>query len=450
MDPAKIDPFADLMPSANNASIDAMFGLPGGSDAGDPLARFASDLPARGQAPKEGGVSTDPMAMFGAPTPPAAAPAQPVMRDHTPDINAAFVPPQWSDPLAAPPRAEPANIIPADVTWLKPKPRATAPASAPAAVAPPSPVAPPPPPPPPAPPVAAVAPMAEAAAPDFDLDDFMAMAAPAKAQGAAPSPVGSGSPFDSLAFEALAPAEPIAPPAVIPNVVEVPAPHAAPAVQAAPMAPPAVSLPASATAPADADALWQAFCEGAGAPIHLNRPLDAETMKVLGHLLHASIAGTLQLVAVRAATKQELRADVTMIQARANNPLKFTPDAHAALEQLVNPAMRGFMNGPAAMTDAMNDLVGHAIGTMAGMRAALDGVLERFAPAELEGKLTSKSVLDSLLPMNRRARLWDLYLQHFATIREEAQEDFQSLFGKAFLAAYEQQLDRLRQSGGPE
>jgi FHA domain-containing protein len=93
----------------------------------------------------------------------------------------------------------------------------------------------------------------------------------------------------------------------------------------------------------------------------------------------------------------------------------------------------------------MNDLVGHAIGTMAGTRAALEGVLDRFAPKELEAKLTAKSVLDSVLPMARKAKLWELYLQHFDAIRNEAQEDFQNLFGKAFLAAYEQQLDRLRQ-----
>jgi FHA domain-containing protein len=83
---------------------------------------------------------------------------------------------------------------------------------------------------------------------------------------------------------------------------------------------------------------------------------------------------------------------------------------------------------------------------MAGMRAALDGVLARFAPPQLEAKLTGTSLLDSLLPMNRRARLWDLYLKHFDTIREEAQDDFHTLFGKAFLAAYEQQIDRLRAS----
>ena len=82
--------------------------------------------------------------------------------------------------------------------------------------------------------------------------------------------------------------------------------------------------------------------------------------------------------------------------------------------------------------------------TMAGTRAALEGVLKRFGPQELEAKLASKSVLDSVLPMNRKAKLWELYLQHYESIRDEAQEDFHTLFGRAFLAAYEQQLERLR------
>jgi FHA domain-containing protein len=114
------------------------------------------------------------------------------------------------------------------------------------------------------------------------------------------------------------------------------------------------------------------------------------------------------------------------------------------MEQMLQPAVRGFLPGPAAMTDAMHDLLGHAIGTMAGTRAALEGVLKRFGPQELEAKLASHSVLDSVLPMNRKAKLWELYLQHYGSIRDEAQEDFHTLFGRAFLAAYEQQLERLR------
>ena len=167
-------------------------------------------------------------------------------------------------------------------------------------------------------------------------------------------------------------------------------------------------------------------------------------MQTIGLLLRTAVEGTLQLMAVRASTRHELRAAVTMIQPRNNNPLKFSPDATTGIEQLLQPPARGFLNGPAALEEAMHDLVGHSIGTVAGMRAAIEGILGRFDPTALEAKLSGGSMLDSLLPMNRRARLWALYLQHHGAIREEAQEDFHNLFGRAFLAAYEQQIERLR------
>lgn len=214
-----------------------------------------------------------------------------------------------------------------------------------------------------------------------------------------------------------------------------------------PAAAPAPSAPSAPAAPPDA--LWAAFCEGAGINVKLPQGLTPEMMKIIGQVMHHAIDGTIKLVHVRAAAKQEMKADVTTIQARNNNPLKFSPDAGVAIEQLLQPPMRGFMMGPVAVNDVMDDLLGHAIGTMAGMRAALAGVLDKFEPGKLENKLAGNSVLDSVLPMNRRAKLWELYLQHYKRIRDDAQEDFHDLFGKAFIEAYEEQLDRLDQARHP-
>lgn len=169
-------------------------------------------------------------------------------------------------------------------------------------------------------------------------------------------------------------------------------------------------------------------------------------MREVGQVLRSAIDGTLRMMAVRASTKHELRAGVTVIQQRDNNPLKFSPDAPSALAQLLQP-LPGFLPGAAAMDDAMHDLVGHTVATVAGMRAAVEGMLSRFAPEPLERKLVSGSMLDSLLPMHRKARLWDLYLQHHEQICDEAQEDFHTVFGKAFLEAYEQQIEQLKRSG---
>jgi FHA domain-containing protein len=157
------------------------------------------------------------------------------------------------------------------------------------------------------------------------------------------------------------------------------------------------------------------------------------------------VRGTLDLLLARALTKREVRAQATLIVARENNPLKFSPTVDAAFTNLLAPQGQGFMAPAAAMRDAYNDLRSHQFGFMAGMRAALEGVLSRFDPAQLEGRLTGKSMLASLVPSTRRARLWELYEQLYRDISKEAQDDFQTLFGKEFLRAYEAQIDKLEE-----
>jgi len=78
------------------------------------------------------------------------------------------------------------------------------------------------------------------------------------------------------------------------------------------------------------------------------------------------------------------------------------------------------------------------------MRAALEGVLERFDPALLEGRLTQRTALQAILPSSRKARLWELFNELYAQIRSEAADDFHALFGKAFLKAYEEHINQLQ------
>lgn len=409
--PDDFDPFADLATPAPKAatatpragandllgsvgagaatplSIDASFGLGSAAGAVDPLASFLG-----GAAPGGAGVqavhglpNTDPFAMFGPPAAPIAA-AGPAAFNHTPELQAAYKPPQMVAP-----RAAPAAALPTDRSRVAPS---------------------------------AAAPPAQASSPAVPSAD--ALFAGLGLSGSA----ASADPFADLLGAPAAVRVPEPAPAVIPS---------APPRPGAPARPPIAE-----SAPRSPEALWAAFCEGAGLSSDRPQDLSPERMRVLGLLMREAIEGTLRLMAVRATAKNELRATVTTIRSRNNNPLKFSPNAQAALEQLLQPPLRGFMSGPAAMQDAMHDLVGHCIGTMAGMRAALAGVLGRFEPADLERKLIGSSLMDSLLPMNRKAKLWDLYLQHFGTIRDAAQDDFHELFGAAFVAAYEDQLDRLQ------
>ncbi len=236
---------------------------------------------------------------------------------------------------------------------------------------------------------------------------------------------------------APAPADVPVPPAQLPR----PAATQGPAVTAAPNMPPAA---ASGGAPAAGDtALLDALREGLGTPDLRIAALSTELMRQLGQLLRESTKGTVELLAARAALKREVRADVTTILASANNSLKFSPSVEVALQYLLGPKMMGFMPPVESMRDAYDDLKAHQLGVMAGMKAALAGVLERFDPKVVEGKLTGGSALSALLPSSRKARLWELFQELYQKLALEAEEDFNTLFGAAFLKAYQQYIDQL-------
>jgi FHA domain-containing protein len=228
---------------------------------------------------------------------------------------------------------------------------------------------------------------------------------------------------------------------------DAPAPSPVELPRAAPVAPESARPAGQPAANAAArDALLEGFLRGAGMEeLKLAGGLTPEFMTLLGQLLRESISGTLELLLARALTKREVRAQATVIVARENNPLKFSPNVEAAFANLLADQARGFMGPVDALRDAYNDLRSHQFGVMAGMRAALEGVLARFDPAQLEQRLAQKSMLASLVPSSRRARLWELYEQLYRDISREAEDDFQALFGKAFLRAYEAQIDKLEQ-----
>jgi FHA domain-containing protein len=209
------------------------------------------------------------------------------------------------------------------------------------------------------------------------------------------------------------------------------------------------SRPADAQAAVSADSLWREFLEGAGIAFDASAGPSPELLRTVGTMMRTAVEGIQRLVAMRATAKGEMHAEMTRIQIRDNNPLKFAPDVDVALKLLLHPPARGFLDGPSALRAALNDLQSHEVGIMAGVRSALEAVLARFDPAKLETQLAAGSVLDSFRPTHRKARLWALYQDHYSSLRGEAQEEFQRFFGEAFREAYEAQVRSLDAADDP-
>ncbi len=213
-----------------------------------------------------------------------------------------------------------------------------------------------------------------------------------------------------------------------------------PAARAAGAPAPALSAaPASvaASAPAADDALLAALLRGAGVPeLDVVGGLTPRFMEDLGALMRETMRGLLDLLSARANAKREVRADATVIVAQDNNPLKFAPDIDTAVAHLFAPPAPGFMGAQRSLADARASLCLHHEGFVAGMRAALQAVLQRFDPAALEARL-QETAPASFLALNQKARLWSQYEALYAAISGDAQTDFHFLFGEEFLAAYQ-------------
>lgn len=194
--------------------------------------------------------------------------------------------------------------------------------------------------------------------------------------------------------------------------------------------------------PSDSEVL-HALLRGMGIPgVKPNRS-PVETAELVGAMLREATAGTMAVLMARAMTKRESRLELTVIGAQANNPLKFFPDAESALAQMLTNAMAGYMPPMKSIGSAFEDLKAHEMAVIAGMRAALEGVLQRFNPAVIEHRMEPEGMMDKVLAANRKARMWDKMVELFEDVSREAEDDFQHLFGDKFSAAYEDQIGRL-------
>ena len=229
-----------------------------------------------------------------------------------------------------------------------------------------------------------------------------------------------------------------------------PGAHLAPAASAAqpsagPMAhalPPQQAYAAQAGAGQGGDEVMQALLRGLGLSGLRTTRSPAETAELVGAMLREATSGTMAVLMARAMTKRESRLEMTVLGAQANNPLKFFPDAESALSQMLTNAMSGYMPPVKSIGSAFEDLKAHELAVIAGMRAALDGVLARFNPALIEAR-EPEGVMDKMMATTRKARMWERMVELYDDILREADDDFQHLFGEKFSAAYEDQIGRL-------
>ena len=201
-------------------------------------------------------------------------------------------------------------------------------------------------------------------------------------------------------------------------------------------------MPAPAAAGAGDAALLAAFLRGAGMPDLKISAAPEQTMQAAGAVFRALVEGLRETLMSRAAIKNELRVEQTMLRARDNNALKFSVTPEEAVAALLLPVRPGYKPPLDAAREAFRDIQSHEMAVMAGVQTALVALLKRFDPAALEARL-QPGRLDSILPAAKRARTWELFCETYKDIAHEAEDDFQSVFGREFAKAYDAQMKKL-------
>ncbi|MBP2171138.1 FHA domain-containing protein [Erwinia toletana] len=194
--------------------------------------------------------------------------------------------------------------------------------------------------------------------------------------------------------------------------------------------------------------LIQALLTGMGLDSSQNSTLlTEEDMMMTGRMLSLFSQGTVALLSSRSILKRGVKAEMTMILNEANNPFKILPSGKTVLMQMYQSQMPGFMQPEQAVRDALVDLQAHQLGMIAGIRAIIAAMLQSFNPQRLEESARRDGVQPKMsFSSTRKAAMWDYFVRNFQQTSGEIEDDFHTLFGEAFLHAYDVEVNQYKDS----
>jgi len=174
----------------------------------------------------------------------------------------------------------------------------------------------------------------------------------------------------------------------------------------------------------EANSFAEAFLDVFSLPHETATP---EHGALLGHVMKELLNGTIDLLNARADIRNELRLGKARVDARENNPLKFSINAQDAALRLIKGETMGFMSPVPATEEALRELREHHFALLAGIDAGIKAVLNEMDP---KNTVNSKGVLGIPTLMNRLS-------ERHAAIAEDAIERSGGVFWRAFSNTYQ-------------
>ena len=207
----------------------------------------------------------------------------------------------------------------------------------------------------------------------------------------------------------------------------------------APAAPTPVEKPRRATDTAGEG--LDAFCRGAGIdPTAL--PMDAQNavLTLAGQMVREVVLGLMEALKSRSDTKTRLRLSQTTIQPTENNPLKFSASVDEAVLKLLDAHSTRYLGPIEAIRSSFADLKLHQQALGGAVQSAIDEMMNRIEPGELQERFDRGLKRGPLLGATNRMKYWDLYIEFYQVLNQRNEQGLPPIFAEEFARAYAEKV----------
>ena len=175
--------------------------------------------------------------------------------------------------------------------------------------------------------------------------------------------------------------------------------------------------------------------------------VSPEMAATMGQILMVVVQGTIDALRARDEVKSQFRLVVTRVRSSDNNPLTFAVDAADAMNSLLSRRNAAFLPPLEAFQRAFDDIRGHQMALLAGMRAGFESLMNRLDPEQLQEDFDKQAKQGGgLLSAVAKPKYWDQYKNYFAGLQGDRDDAFRRLFGEEFALAYEKQVELIKRS----
>lgn len=172
---------------------------------------------------------------------------------------------------------------------------------------------------------------------------------------------------------------------------------------------------------------------------------DQETIEITGTMVRTALQGIMEILQHREALKRELHLDATTFGHSENNPLKFSPSTRDTITRLYS-SNNAYLSPTESIRDAVSDIQAHQMALLSGVQSALNNIIGEFNPIRLEEKLAKENPIMANIPIQKNAKLWELFEEHYAQLHQQASQDFERILQDNFVKSYEQHVKNIKKN----